>query len=111
MNNKPANSAKKLLKDCGSSLDATSFLNGLILAGIIERIEYPSTTGSGEIKHYLKIKDEALEYGINASSGFHEFKTEPRFYLEKFYELIVIACKSLLEEAIKISSKSDSTTA
>jgi len=96
--------AKSLLIDIGSGLDATSFFNGLALAGIVSRVEYLSTTGSGEVKHFLKIDDGHLHIGQNKKT-MHEFKTEVRFFRSGFESLVVVACRALLENAISIEKE------
>lgn len=97
----PVFPAKTLLAEIGSRLDATSFLNGLELAGYVSRVEYLSTTGSGEVKHFVRINDNHLGIGQNKKT-MHEFKTEARFFRGGFESLVVVSCRALLENAISI---------
>jgi hypothetical protein len=97
----PVFPAKTLLAEIGSSLDATSFFNGLELAGVVARVEYMSTTGSGEVKQFVKIEDGHLNVGQNKKT-MHEFKTEARFFRDGFESLAVVSCRALLENAISI---------
>ena len=104
----PVFPAKTLLAEIGSGLDATSFFNGLELSGIVARVEYLSTTGSGEVKQFVKIDDGHLNIGQNKKT-MHEFKTEARFFRDGFEPLVVVSCRALLENAILIErwGKSD----
>ena len=99
-----AKSAKAALIEISSQLGASSFFNGLALAGVMIKQSYLSTTGSGEEKYYWIIGDNYLVYGNNKKT-LHEFKTEPVFYMEKFNGLLVMACEALLNQALDIRSK------
>jgi hypothetical protein len=91
--------AKTLLRDHGLPLDANAFFNGLELCGLLERTPYESTTGSGEIKHYLQLIGDGLQLGENRPSGWHEFKTEPKFFDDRFASAYLAACTALYEHA------------
>ena len=91
--------AKTLLQNYALPLDANSFFNGLVLCGLMERTAYESTSGSGEIKHFLQLIGDGLQLGENKRSGWHEFKTEPKFYDDAFGGAYLAACTALLEHA------------
>ena len=76
--------AKKLLSENDLPMEANTFFNGLILAGLMEKASYLSTTGSGEIKHYLRLVASGLTLGENVANSFHKIKTEPRFKRDSF---------------------------
>ena len=91
--------AKTLLRDYQLPLDANAFFNGLELGGMIQRTPYESTTGSGEIKHFLQLVGDGLLVGENKPSGWHEFKTEPKFFDDTFAGAYLAACTALYEHA------------
>jgi hypothetical protein len=91
--------AKTLLHAYQLPLDANAFFNGLELCGMIQRTPYESTTGSGEIKHYLQLVGDGLQVGENKPSGWHEFKTEPKFFEDTFAGAYLAACTALYEHA------------
>lgn len=92
-------SAKALLHEHGLPLDANSFFNGLEICGMLARTPYESTTGSGEIKHFIQLVGDGLQLGENRASGWHEFKTEPKFYPDRFGSAYLAACMALYEHA------------
>lgn len=91
--------AKKLLAGHGLPMDANTFNNGLILAGVLEIKKYLSTTGSGEEKYYIAFTETGAAYGKNAPSGWHEFKTEPKYYDDQFAAAYLLAATALLTHA------------
>lgn len=101
--NAKSSSAKKLLADQKLPLDASTFNNGLMLVGLLEEKKYLSTTGSGEEKYYIAFTDAGAEFGKNKSSGFHEFKTEAKFYDIRFSEAYLIAVTALFRHAQHLS--------
>lgn len=76
--------AKKLLSDNDLPMETNTFFNGLILAGLMEKATYLSTTGSGEIKYFLRLVANGLTLGENVANAFHKIKTEPRFNRDSF---------------------------
>lgn len=80
-------------------LSAHSFFEGLRLAGMVEALQYESSTGSGEIKEFNRLLDSAIAYGKNKASGFHPIKTEMQFFEAMFLETYLISCKALHEDA------------
>lgn len=82
-----AESLTSLVKDAGISLNAASLLTALVRTELAETVEYPSTTGSGEIKTFVRLTEAGLKYGVNKST-MHEFKTDPRFFAETFPKLL-----------------------
>lgn len=92
-----AMSAKSLLTRHNLPMDAATLSNGLILAGLLERKTYLSTTGSGEVKHFLAFTGAGESFGKNAQSGWHEIKTEPKFYKDKFAIAYLYAANAILK--------------
>lgn len=103
-NSKRMISARAGLQAIDSPLDATSFFNGLALAGVMEKRKYLSTTGSGEEKYYWRIKKSWLHIGANRET-MHAFKTDPVFDPEAIPSLLVTACECLLVQAKAIQEK------
>lgn len=97
--------SKAGLQSLQSPLDASSFHNGLILAGLMEIIHYESSTGSGEIKYYLSLTKAAELLGRNAPSGWHEFKTEPRFFEQHFVHAYMLSVQAIVDHANQIAAK------
>lgn len=91
--------AKKLLTNHGLPMDANTFNNGLILAGVLEIKKYLSTTGSGEEKYYIAFTEAGASYGKNVPSGWHEFKTEPKYYDDQFAAAYLLAATALFTHA------------
>lgn len=98
MNLKTA-SAKKLLAELQLPLDASSLNNGLILVDMMRITRYLSTTDSGEEKYYIEFTEQGLAYGKNKPSGWHEFKTEPVFFVDKFLEAYYLATAAIYTHA------------
>jgi hypothetical protein len=96
--------AKKLLADHRLPMDANTFNNGLILAGVLEVKKYLSTTGSGEEKYYIAFTEAGSIYGKNIPSGWHEFKTEPKYYDDQFAAAYLLVATTLFEHAKSIIS-------
>jgi len=101
-----AHSLTKLIKQHQLSISPNSVFNLLTAAGVIEIKEYPSTTGSGVIKNYKSIADGFLDYGKNVWTQ-HEFKTEPRFYVDSFTALMMIVFEQLMEEIKKMPTHTE----
>lgn len=99
-----AASAKKLLVDLNLPLDASSLNNGLILAGMMQITRYLSTTGSGEEKYFIQFTADGLDYGKNKPSGWHEFKTEPVFYVSQFAQAYLLAASSIYNHALAVTT-------
>ena len=91
--------AKLLLAESNLPMDAASFYRSLVLIGAMKDVEYASTTGSGEMKSFVQFTECGLEYGENKASGWHEFKTEPKFYENQFGKAYLAACQGALEHA------------
>lgn len=87
-----------LLKLSNCSLNAACIYSALRKTGHAEMIEYPSTTGSGEIKSYLSLTEAGEAFGLNRGT-MHDFKTEARFYPQKFGALLAIVAAQIAAEA------------
>ena len=94
-----AETAKKLLQTSNCILTPGAFMDGLVLAGLMEKVEYLSTSGSGEIKHFYKVSERGLIFGKNKHNPFHEIKTDPLFYSARFLELYAISCAEIAKHA------------
>lgn len=90
-----------LVKMSNTSANAASILSALRKSGHAKEVEYPSTTGSGEIKTFTSLTDQGLAFGINRSTD-HPFKTEARFYPDKFPALLAVVATQIKAEAEKL---------
>lgn len=88
-------SAKALLALHRLPLDSASLNSGLVLAGILHHQNYLSSTGSGEVKSFLAFTETGLAYGENEANGFHEVKTDARFFSARFPEAYQLAINAL----------------
>ena len=95
-------SLTNLVKDKGISLNAASLLAAIVKTPLAEIAEYVSTTGSGEIKKFVRLTDAGLKYGINRT-GVHEFKTEVRFYPHTFHEFLAVVHEYIGREIAALS--------
>ncbi len=95
-------SAKALLTMHNLAMDAATLNNSLVLAKVLTHKTYLSTSGSGEKKSYLIFTDAGSEFGKNAASGFHEFKTDTKFFDERFGDAYLLAVDALLKQAHNI---------
>lgn len=99
-----ADTPKRLLALHGCILAPQAFLHGLSLAGVVEQVEYLSSTGSGEVKHFYRITAAHSRHGVNKFNPFHETKTDPLFYGATFLEAYEVACKAIYEHATRIAA-------
>jgi hypothetical protein len=91
-------SAKDLLNQHSSPLDAASLFNAMYLAGLLEEKKYLSSTGSGELKSYHSLTDSGLKYGLNQGSRYSE-KTDVKLFSPTFKELLVVASTAVLKHS------------
>lgn len=96
-----ARSLKDLCAHYDLSLNPASIHNALVNAGVMRTVSYLSTTGSGEEKTFKEIVPDYLHLGINRRS-MHEFKTEPRFYIDSFPQLLAIVVRQIHQELKEI---------
>lgn len=68
------------LKPHAIPLPAASVLQMMQWAGLIEDVEYASSSGSGEIKHFLRLTERGLTYGVNLAGPVSKEKTEVAIY-------------------------------
>lgn len=68
------------LKQRGIPLPAASVLQMMQWAGLAEDVEYASSTGSGKIKHFLRLTERGLAYGVNLAGPVSKEKTEVAIY-------------------------------
>lgn len=92
-----AESLTVLVKQSGVSLNAATILAAIRHTDLVEEVEYVSTSGSGEIKSFLRLTDAGLAFGVN-KDGAHEIKTEARFFAETFPGLLRVIIQRLGEE-------------
>jgi len=81
--------ATELLIDRAAVYDAATLFRALEKAGMLSVVEYPSTTGTGEVKTFKALVGKGLEYGVNKET-IHKFKTECRFYDHSFDRLLTL---------------------
>lgn len=86
-----------LLKDTGSSLHPSTVNQIMLKAGLAEMAEYLSTTGSGEVKSFLKLNEAGGRFGENKWTA-HPIKTSVRLYPEQFPELLALVLQGLVSE-------------
>ncbi len=80
-------SLTELIKQTGVSLNANTILTAIKKTDLVEEVEYLSSTGSGEIKTFLRLTESGLKFGMNRILR-GDVKTEPRFYFETFPQLL-----------------------
>lgn len=68
------------LKERGVTLPAASVLQMMQWVGLVEEVEYTSSSGSGEIKRFLRLTERGLAYGINVPGPVSKEKTEVAIY-------------------------------
>ena len=90
-------SATELLEASDSFIDATMFFKLLEKAGYLKKVEYLSSTGTGEIKTYKSLTEMGLKYGINRGTK-HPPKTECRFFKETFDDILSEVSKMVKHE-------------
>lgn len=90
-------SLTKLLEEYEISINAACMLRCLTKCGVLIDVQYHSTTGSGQIKSFKKIADCYQYFGVNKPTP-HEFKTEVRFYSDRFLELLDVSVAQLNRE-------------
>ena len=69
--------------------------------GILEKIRYRSTTGSEVEKFYHALTTAGQKYGINQST-MHEFRTEPRYFVETFPELMSLVVERIAADVARL---------
>jgi hypothetical protein len=99
-----AKTLKSLIADHGVSFDAATIMNALVKTGHAEVFQYPSTTGSGVMKSFKRLTDQAEHLGVNKASMGHPFKTEPKFYAETFADLLNVVVCQLHEETAALAA-------
>lgn len=70
--------------------------------GLLESIDYLSSTGSGKIKKFNRLTVSGLYYGINEGGDHHDEKTTCRFYQETFKELVTEIAQHIIKESVNI---------
>lgn len=75
-----------LLKDHGSDLTAVRVNPILIRLGILEEVERRSSNGS--VKKFKSLTEKGLEYGENEQARQNTHETQPRYYVDKFPDLL-----------------------
>lgn len=99
-------SMQQLIKTFDLPLVPAGVNAALEKAGILEKVYYQSTTGSGTTKYYHALTLTGLNYGINQETP-HEFRTEPRYIEETFPDLMVIVANQITTNvAALVDSKS-----
>lgn len=99
-----AKTLKSLIAEHNVSFDAATIMNALVKTGHAEVFQYPSTTGSGVMKSFKRLTDQAAHLGVNKASMGHPFKTEPKFYAESFTELLELVITQLQDETSSLKA-------
>lgn len=68
------------LKLRGVPRPTASVLQMMQWAGLLEDVEYASSTGSGEIKHFLRLTERRLAYSVDLPGPVSKEKTEVAIY-------------------------------
>lgn len=77
----------------------------LVEEGVIRKMHYESTTGSGEIKNYMELSPEFGYLGENSKHEFHKIKSYVRFYENSFPVLLGIVISRLEKERANVTKK------
>jgi hypothetical protein len=99
-----AKTLKSLIAEHGVSFDAATIMNELVKTGHAEVFQYASTTGSGAMKSFKRLTDQAEQFGVNKASMGHAFKTEPKFFAETFADLLNVVVCQLQEETATLAA-------
>lgn len=91
---KKLKSLTKLIEENGSGLNASSMFVGLERAGVVRKVEYESTTGSGEHKSFWEINKQYRYLGENTPVP-HKFRTQCKFYEDRFDEIESLVFENL----------------
>jgi hypothetical protein len=91
-------SAKTLLEETGSPMDAATLFRALEFAGLVEQKRYVSSSGSGEIKTFWSFTDDGLRLGENKPT-ISPTKTELRFYESRFHDALIAAADAIINHA------------
>lgn len=67
-------------KQRGVPLQAESVLQMMQWARLIEDVEYTSSSGSGKIKHFLRLTERGPAYGLNLAGAVSKETTEVAIY-------------------------------
>lgn len=81
-------SATDLLKRHNVNINAAEFNKKLSAAGYIERLERTSTSGKNGKKSFWKVTEKGMEFGENEVSSHNPKETQPRWFVDKFPELL-----------------------
>lgn len=99
---KPA-PASKFIKELGLPMNNKTFEQGLILCGDLESAEYVSSTGSGEIKTFLRLTQTGLALGQNAYSPFSPHRTDAVFFPSSFTIAYARAAAAIAKHADELA--------
>lgn len=81
-------SATELLKRNGIKMNANTFNKRMEEAGYLEQLERPSSSSKSGKKRFWKVTDTGLAFGENFSYPDNPRETQPRWFVDKFHELI-----------------------
>jgi len=91
------------LKQTQVPLHAQAILQMLTWAGLVEEVEYLSSTGSGEVKTFHRLTELGLQYGDNAAT-LSPTKTEIKVRLNAVPDLIRECHRGFSEYLASISA-------
>lgn len=83
------------------SLNPACIYVALVKSGVMRDVYYLSTTGSGDNKCFREISPDFMHFGINRKT-MHEFRTEPRFYVDQFPALVELAVNQIKSESDRL---------
>ena len=98
MTQKAAKDLTTLCEMYQTSLNANVIKTAMLKMGYLRECNYESTSGSGVNKKFLELTDLAEKFGRNEQNYFHEFKTEPKYFVSEFKFLLIDIIEYLSNE-------------
>jgi hypothetical protein len=86
-------SMTNLLKKNNAEISVVKANKILVVIGLLEEKERPSSKYEGKIKKYKALTSKGLVYGINKDNPSSPEQTTPHYYVEKFDELFSLIQK------------------
>lgn len=86
-------SMTNLLKQNNSEISTVKANKVLVMLGLLEDKERPSSKYPGKMKKFKALTSKGLEYGENKENQNSPGQTSPYYYVEKFDELLLLIQK------------------
>jgi hypothetical protein len=83
-------SMTNLLKQKNAGISVVKANKILVVLGLLEEKERPSSKYEGKMKKYKALTEQGLAYGINKENPSSPGQTTPHYYVEKFDELYAL---------------------